>query len=792
VLPLLYALTCLASLWLVARFVRTISWPAAAILIAIPLALAGAAVVTGGVYGPIDQVFQNEPLRALGPRFGVTGDAKNASSIDIFSEFFPWRRVVQLSLAHGEWPLWNPYNLGGHPLAGAAQSAPYLPLTWIACLLPAAVSLTFTAAIGLFIAALSAFLFARELGCRECAALIAAAGWALASCNVLYILTAMGMTTVFLPLILVATLRVIRAPGVAAGALLMIALTLATLSGHPETLFLNVIVGTTYAIFELCRHRANAARAIGVAIIAGLLALALCAISVLPLIEAIPQSSEYKLKGHMMGERSQGMPAAEVLATLATDFYPHLHVREWVKPKLGRIGAETAATGSLLFAFALYALWRRRSSETWFFAALALFCMLAGARWRAIADVVMHLPLLEITMLHRLAFSAALLIVILAALGVEEMLRRDDRAAVAITMAIMLAILGAGMLWLQRNVVLAITPADYGKYRIFAELAFPIIAMAVLAIRRLPMRITASLLLALVIGQRALSEIDTFGTFPARAAYPPLPLLEPLKNVREPFRIVALGNGFPPATNVFYGLEDARGYEALTLDEFQRTWPLWSHQYGIWYDRVDDLTAPFLSFLNVRFAMQSDVAPVPVGWHSLEVDHGARLLENEQVIERIFVPTRVELTHASSLEVVDRMEPLRDFRELAFITTRATPATRDNGPGMITLISRRLGGEWIFDADMQRDGYVVISDCSWKGWRAFLDGRHIPLARANAAFLGVFVPAGKHRVRLVYRPSSFVHGRAITFATLAAIVIFAILARYRRTRIASASDATSA
>jgi hypothetical protein len=608
---------------------------------------------------------------------------------------------------------------------------------------------------------------------------------------VLYILTAMGMTTVFLPLILVATLRVIRAPGIASGALLMIALTLATLSGHPETLFLNVLVGTAYAIFELLRNRANALRAIGVAVIAGLLAFALCAIAVLPLIEAIPQSSEYRLKGHMMGERSQRVPTVEMLATLATDLYPHLHVRDWAKPKLGRISAETAAVGSLLLALAVYAVWRRRSAETWFFGALALFCMLAGARWGAIADIVVHLPLLNLTMLHRLAFSAALLLVMLAALGVEQMLRRDDRAGAALTIAIVLSILGVGMLWLQRNVVLAITPADYGKYRVFAELAFPLLAIVTLAIARVPLRLIAPLLLALVIGQRAFSEIDTFGTFAANAAYPPLPLLEPLEHVREPFRIVALGNGFPPATNVFYGLEDARGYEALTLDEFQRTWKLWSHKYGIWYNRVDDLTAPFLSFLNVRFAIQSDTAPIPSGWHSLKADHGARLLENEHVIDRIFVPARVELTHASSLEVVDRMEPLRDFREVAFITTRAGPATEDNGPGTITLIKRRLGGEWIFDAAMQRAGYVVISDCSWKGWRAFIDGKRTPLTRANAAFLGVFVPEGKHRVRLVYQPTSFVQGRAITFATLAAIVMFALVVRYRRTRMAAASESTS-
>lgn len=777
-LAILYLVTAATVLWLAARFVRPLSRAAAGVLLVLPLALVGAAVVTGGVWGPLDHSFQSEPLRSFGAEHGVTSAAKNASSIDIFSEFFPWRRAVQLSLRDGEWPLWNPYNLAGHPLSAEVQSAPYLPLTWIACLLPAAVSLTFTAAIGLFLAGLGAFLFARELGCRESAALIAAAGWAFASCNVLYILTAMGLATIFLPLILTATMRVARLPNIASGLFLMIALSLTILSGHPESLFLNVIVGTLYALFELARNRAAAVRATLTAIVAGALAFALCAISLLPLIEAIPQSTEFRLKNRMMGERSQRVSGTEVLANLATDLYPHLHVREWAKPNLGRIGAETAAVGSLLFALAVYAIWRRRSAETWFFAILALFCMLAGARWSAIADAAMHLPLLEITMLHRLAFSAALFLVMLAALGVEELLSRDDRKAAAITIAVVFALLGLGQLWLQRNVTLAITPADYGKYRVFAELFFPIVAGIALATVRL--RFAAPLLLALVVGQRALTELDTFATFPAKAAYPEIPLFEPLKTIREPFRLVGEGTAFAPATNILYGLEDPRGYDALTLDEFQRTYQLWCRRWGIWYNRVDDLTKPFVSFLNVRFAVQETSSPVPPGWHEVKVDRGARLIENEHALDRIFIPAHVEISGSDPIEVVDRMESIRDFRDVAFLTDSANQGSSANGPGAITLRSRRLGGEYVFDAAMQRDGWVVISDCAWKGWKATVDGARTPLRRANAAFLAVHVPAGRHVVRVVYWPASFVRGRAITFTTLAALMVLAIVRRLSR------------
>ncbi|HEX2061230.1 MAG TPA: YfhO family protein, partial [Thermoanaerobaculia bacterium] len=458
---------------------------------------------------------------------------------------------------------------------------------------------------------------------------------------------------------------------------------------------------------------------------------------------------------------------------LATNVFPHLHVRSFLEPGLGYIGAETAAVGSIILALALYAIWRRRSAETWFFTALGIFCMLCGARWAPLADALRRLPLLDITLYDRLAFAAALCLAVLAAMGVEEMIRRGDARAVAMTMLVVLALLAFGTWWISRNVVLAITPADYGHARVFAELSFLAAAALVLAARP---RFGAVALIALLAAQRIVSEFDTFATFPAKAAFPPIPMLAPLQQIREPFRLVGHATAFPPATGTFYGIEDPRGYEALTLRQFVRTWPLWNRPHGSWYHRVDDLTAPFLSFMNVRFAIQSDALAVPPGWRRIGAQPGAVLLENERALERIFVPARVILSGASDEEIADRMAGIRDFRELAYITA-SSAGERENGPGSIALRKRSRGGEYVFDAAMQREGFVVVSDSAWKGWRAYVDGRRVRLHRANAAFLGVHVPAGKHTVRLVYRPRSFVIGRTITLATLVGLVAVAALAR---------------
>ena len=65
-------------------------------------------------------------------------------------------------------------------------------------------------------------------------------------------------------------------------------------------------------------------------------------------------------------------------------------------------------------------------------------------------------------------------------------------------------------------------------------------------------------------------------------------------------------------------------------------------------------------------------------------------------------------------------------------------------------------------------GVVVLVDGYDPGWRVSVDGRPAPLLRANVAFRGVAVPAGRHVVEQVYRPWTVLYGLG---ATASAIVL---------------------
>ena len=64
---------------------------------------------------------------------------------------------------------------------------------------------------------------------------------------------------------------------------------------------------------------------------------------------------------------------------------------------------------------------------------------------------------------------------------------------------------------------------------------------------------------------------------------------------------------------------------------------------------------------------------------------------------------------------------------------------------------------------------LVLAENHYPGWRAYVDGEAAGVLRVDYNLRGVFVPAGKHEVRFVYRPKSVLIGLAVSLLTAAAL-----------------------
>lgn len=88
--------------------------------------------------------------------------------------------------------------------------------------------------------------------------------------------------------------------------------------------------------------------------------------------------------------------------------------------------------------------------------------------------------------------------------------------------------------------------------------------------------------------------------------------------------------------------------------------------------------------------------------------------------------------------------------------------------------------EVIIETDLKNDGFLVLSDTFYPGWKVKIDQKKGEILPANYLFRAVEMTPGKHEVRFVYQPLSFKIGAGISGATLGAIILSTLAFGQRR------------
>lgn len=763
----LYLATCIALLFVWHRYVQRLSTAAALVILLLPCCFAGKALFTGRVYAPIDLPYMSEPLKDYAKDYG-TAKVHNGALSDLYMQMIPWQSAVRQSLLHGEMPLWNPYLLCGNILAANMQSTVYDPLHLLSLVLSHPQALTYNAAMSFFLCALFTFAFAREFGLREIPALITAAAYMFGGMLSFFIAWPLGRAWAIFPLVLFAVRLVIYERSRRSAVLLTIAFAMLIVVGHPESILHVVALGAVYGAYELNRNRSI--KAIVLAIVAGVLALGITAISLLPFWTSARETVEFGVRHTMYAPADFVSDPAMVVKRVKHSLIPFWGGQPQRDSYNDEWEPTTLRVGSLVLSLALSALVlapRRRG--TWFFLIVAIICAFAALNAWPIAHLLHELPLFNIALNERLAFAAVFALAMLTGIAVDSWPDATNHkrawicAGIALTLCFAFGI--ASHFMAMQQLAKGLLPPVVQQLTL-AEL-LPLFALVLLFALKAQPRIALPIVLALVLIQRSVEDGGIYPAIPERSFYPSIPVLEHMqKDTSGPFRLVGLHYAFLPDAAALYGLEDARGYEAMTNKRLFETYRVWSEHQGVSFNRVTERSKPFLSFLNVKYALGSLDPVEDEQWKIVVQDRQSKLLENTRVLPRAFVPRWVRYERDAN-GVLLTMINTTDFAERAVITApEYKPHDIANGPGTIGI--KRIGHAkgWDLDAKMIDDGWVVISDTAWPGWRAYVDGKRVETRFANHAFIGVFVPKGNHNVRVIFAPESFTRGRNISLLTL--------------------------
>ncbi len=112
-------------------------------------------------------------------------------------------------------------------------------------------------------------------------------------------------------------------------------------------------------------------------------------------------------------------------------------------------------------------------------------------------------------------------------------------------------------------------------------------------------------------------------------------------------------------------------------------------------------------------------------------------------------------------------DPQFDFATTVLLEPTAPPHPSPPDFRGVATVRASRADRLVVDVQASHAGWLVRADAFDPGWSARLDGAAVPLVRANVLFQAVAVPAGAHRVEMVYRPAAVRVGLWLTLAGLA-------------------------
>lgn len=111
--------------------------------------------------------------------------------------------------------------------------------------------------------------------------------------------------------------------------------------------------------------------------------------------------------------------------------------------------------------------------------------------------------------------------------------------------------------------------------------------------------------------------------------------------------------------------------------------------------------------------------------------------------------------------------------------TRLTLGSGDAGFDQVSIVldePERV----LLRALLPEPGVVVLADSIYPDWKVRVDGREVPILRADHNFRGVLVPVGEHLVEFSYEPIGFRTGWIVSAVTAAVLATVSVLAWRRR------------
>jgi hypothetical protein len=706
---------------------------------------------------------------------------KNNAMPDVISQIFPWKRLTIDTWRMGQLPLWNPYSFSGTPHAGNYQTAVFSPFNLLFFAMPELDAWTWLILLQPLLAGVFMLAFLQSEKRSRTATLLGSVAFMF--CGFMTVWMAygtLGYAAAFLPLALYGVNRAHeKKPW--GYELVSIALGLSLLSGHFQISVYVVACTVFYGGYRLWKRPS-------LEWIRFLLYVAL-GISI-----AGPQIGA-SIPSFIASKRSSGVTVGEVIpwSYLTTMFAPDMYGNPVTRNDwFGHYAEWASFIGVIPLLLALFAVTVfRKERQVRFFLITAIIALLAAVpspvNWLIYA---LRIPVLSSSAASRVIVLCSFSLAVLAAYGTDALRVSWQERGIRRTLTMLAwAAVSLLLLWGWLMFAKPMTPEKLSvalHNLILPTLLFAAGAFLMLGGHFVPKswrRIAVALLLLCAAGD-VLRYAAKWMPFEERAdMYPKVPAMTELSARSAPGNDRIYGNLYNEAGSI-YRLPLIEGYDALYQERYGNFissaidgTPRKLDRSVVLLDKHGKYTEQILELLGVRFFFHklSDgrnpwVYPVwdMPNYHAIWRDEQFELFENSASLPRAFLASAY-IRAASDGEAFARLFAPETDRKQSLVLSDAPSIEPSQGKGTVNIESY-TPTKITFSVDTEVAKLLFLSDSYTPDWKATVDGKNVPLLRADVDFRAVAVPPGRHTVVMRYDPLAVRVGIVLSLLALSWVV----------------------
>jgi hypothetical protein len=710
---------------------------------------------------------------------------KNSLITDPVRQQYPWKFLVVEILNKFQLPLWNLYNFAGTPLLANFQSAVFYPLNFVLFIGQPYVGWSILVMLQPLLAGLFLYLYLNNLKLNKISSIFGSICFMFSGFMMAWLeWGTVGHTALWLPLVLLSIDKIFTESSYSEisnfkfqiskkqlkvqkyliwSAIFIFALASSFFAGHLQTFFYLFLAANIYFILRWLQY-GRSKKTLTIYLILNTLFLILTSVQWLPTLNFIMLSA--REVDQVWQKPGWFIPWQNIIQFLVPDFFGNpTTLNYWGEFNYAEF---IGYIGIFPLLMVLYALIARKDRETFFFGSLLIMSLIfAFPTIFAKVPYIFNFPFLSTSQPTRLLFITDLSLSILAALGLDLLIKNGRKLRLVIPSLI----IGICFLGLWYFVLIGfkslplishenIATAKRNLYLPSLLFAGSILLLGFYSfIKNTKLKKIFIILLLLLTVFDLYRFFHKFNAFTDRKyLFPESRVMNFLKNQEGVFRIMTTDDRIlPPNFSIMYKIQSIDGYDPLYLMKYgelmsavARNKPDISSPFG--FNRIIALhnaDSKLISLMGVKYVLSFDEIK-SVKLEKVFTEGKTNIYKNHLAYDRAFFVEKIAPVSVNHEAINKMFEQNMNFKETAVV--QDWDKTNVNfKQGIVNIVKYE---ENIIELEVKNknDGFLVLMDSYYPAWKAKIcsiineECRETKIYLTNYNFRGIAIPKGEFKI----------------------------------------------